>query len=215
MRTQAVILTVVACGVLLTTVAHGREMAGKIGITPQFGLVIPASDYADGQGIGSTHGLELEYFYTNNLSLGLRLFYDRFAGAGSFSNDDDDDIWPIYGLGGQAKYYRAASRLTDVFGRLSFVLCRMELPIHQSIWAFDRTSTGEMATSTGMEAGFGITRHLSRRLSFSSEIEYSLLFTRGIRIEKEPSTLWHNYNCSYNTQTVAVKLGLTFYFGGR
>ena len=206
---------------MLSSAAHGREMAGKIGITPQIGLVIPAGEFGDERSIGFKYGVDLEYFVTDNVSLGLRLFHGGFPVGGDlvrthFGFRHSDNYWPIDGLGVQAKYYQTVTPFTDIFGRIGFLLSRIEFPIHRRNCLFDCEPwySRETASSAGLEMGFGISRHLSSRFAFYGEVEYSLLFTKGLLIEKEPTTLWYSYNCSYNTQMVAIKTGLTFYFGG-
>ncbi len=221
MRTLRTIIRATALVVILSPAAYGRDMAGKFGITPQLGPVIPAGEYGDRREVGFVYGLDVEYFPRNNLSLGVRLFHKGFPHTGGvvwaqFGLGDDEDIWPIDGLGVQAKYYRAASPFTDVFGRLSFLLCRMEFPTYRWDYVGDMVNESgrESETSSGLEIGVGLSRHLSKRISFYSEFEYSLLFTKGLFITKEPAPPWIGYSCWYNAQMVAIKTGLTFYFGG-
>jgi hypothetical protein len=211
----------VAIVVILAAAAHGREMSGKIGITPQWGLIIPIDDDGNHRDIGFKHGLELEYFITNNVSLGLLLFRDVFpAGADllrtHFGFRNDDDNWPIYGLAAQAKFSCVATSYTDVFGRLGFALARAEFYIDRP-WGLEwwPETVKETETFPELEVGFGISRHLSPRFAFYTEIEYSLLFTKGVRVEKEPIDDWYSYTYAYNIQMAAIKMGLTFYLGGR
>lgn len=221
MRTLRTIIRAATLVAILAAAAHGRDMAGKIGITPQLGLIIPAGELGEQRDIGVKQGLELEYFVTDNVLLGLRWFHDGFPNRGAlarthFSFGHCDKCWPINGLEVQAKYYRQATPFTDIFGRIGFLLSRIEFPIHRRNCLFDCEPwySRETATSAGLEAGIGISRHLSKHFAVYGEVEYSLLFTKGLEIKKEPTAIWYGYSCWYNTQMVAIKTGLTFYFGG-
>lgn len=219
MRTLVTVFRVAVIVVILAAAAQGREMAGKIGITPQVGIVIPAGEFGEDQAIGHGYELDVEYFLRNNLSIGVRAFHTRLPNAnGAFWNQAgfgyDEDIWPIEGFGAHMRYHRAVTPFTDVFGRLGFVLCRMDFPINQPYWAIDPQGSRETKTCPSISLGAGLLRYLSTRFAFYGELEYKLHFTKGLRIEREPAELWGNYDVWFNAQTVAIKMGLTLYLGG-
>lgn len=213
------LLVVAVLSLMGNGTAHGREMAGKIGITPRLGINIPTGEFLSPRGLGYSHGLELEYFYANNAALALRVFYDYY----STTNDntipesvfrDSYYTWPVYGLGAHIKYFLTATPYTDVFGEIGFLLGQMETPIYSWRSEWGDSYRHEKITSAGFSAGTGLSRHLSRLLAVHGNFAYNLLFTKGKRLIDESWYPGYHDTCDYNAQWLAVRLGLTFYLGG-
>lgn len=220
MRVLSTILRIVVLCVLLAVTAHGREMAGKFGITPKLGLDVATGEFLDQRRIGYQQELEIEYFYTNSLSIGLKFLYANF-------NDDNaplcpeqvifnsGDAWPVYGVGTQGKYFLAATPYTDVFGGVGILVAKIENPVSDSRWNWDSSTWNtKQITAPGVSAGTGMSRHLSRLLAVHINIEYNLLFTKGIKLNEDPGYTGYYDCCRDNAQWFAIKLGLTFYLGG-
>jgi hypothetical protein len=217
MRTLVNVFRAAVIVVVLAAAAHGREMAGKIGITPQIGLVKSIGEFSERQDLGFAYELAVEYYVSSKASVGLQLFHVDFNTTGDpYPSSPTANTWPIDGLGVQAKYTVAATPFTDIFARVGFVLNDMEFPIHgwDVIGDLVSRSSRVSKTSAGFETGIGLSQYISKYFSFYGEIEYSLLFTKGVSITKEPATTWIAYDCPYNAQMAAIKMGLTFYLGG-
>ena len=218
MQTLVIAFRAVVILVILAAAAHGREMAGKIGITPQIGLLKSAGEFSERLDLGLCYGLVMEYHVSGKASVGLQLSHEDFNTTGEpYPSSSTVDTWPIDGLGVQAKYTVAAMPFTDVFARVGFVLNDMEFPILGWDVIGDLVSRSSRVSkmAAGFETGIGLSRHLSKRFAFYGEIEYSLLFTKGMSITKEPATTWIAYDCAYNAQMAAIKMGLTLYLGGK
>lgn len=219
MRTLAIILRVAALVTLMAGFAHGREMAGKIGITPQIGLDIATGELLDHRRVGYKHELDIEYFYNNNVSVGLKFFYEHFEDDGinifpEPSSLNNKNTWPIYGLGAQAKYFLAATPYTDVFGKLGVIVGKMDTPVYRWEWEWENLSRHEKKmTAPGISAGAGLSRHISKILAVQGEFEYNLLFTKGKKFHDESGYTGYDDTCRDNAQWFAIKLGLMFYLG--
>jgi len=203
------LLTAAVIAVLATGSAAG-DLTGKIGITPQIGLVIPIQALQSDEGggnakLGFAGGLTAEYFISQNIAVGGRFVYDRF-GLESVDGVDFDGNWTMMEMGVFGKYIFLPEEMTRPFARAGIVMGKAKLEVD--------SYEADYAMTPGVELAGGVVHEVKENIFIYGEIGWTALATDGADVDVTMNGSTSTEESLVHLQWVGVKVGATFLVGG-
>jgi len=201
----AAVITVFATG------AAAGDLTGKIGVTPQVGLVIPiqALQQENGGGnakLGFVGGLTAEYFINQNIAVGGRFMFNRF-GLDKIDDVEFDGNWTIMEMGVFGKYVFLPDEMTRPFARVGVVMGKAKLEVD--------SDEADYAMTPGVELAGGVIHEVKENICVYGEIGWTYLATDGADVDVTQNSHTSTGESLINIQWVGVKAGATFFFGAK
>ena len=227
MRIVRIALLALAVLVAASGLARAQEVAAKFALSPQLGLGVPTGDFADtDEGNAATMGFAVggsgEYFFSENVAVGGKFFYDRFGMDLGDMEDffgyygvDLDGNWSIIEFGAYLKYVLAPGNPTRFFGRAGVIMGKMSGTIEVSAEGVTADVDMEVPVSLGLELGIGVMHMFSDNMGFVGEAGFTHLMTDGKDVEIKGGGEIETIESDINTQWFGVKAGICVFLGGK
>jgi hypothetical protein len=222
---KVIVLTSVLMVALLFSSAAQAEILGKFAVSPYAGVVIPIGDAADtdpdnekalGAKTGLGFGAMAEYGLTENVMVGGRFGYNMFG------FDEDLDIfegaeldspnWTVMEFGAYVKLLLSAGSNTRPYFKAG-------VNAGKAKFKADEAEAGEIeldvASALGLEGGVGVLHMFSENMGGFVEGSFNHLMTDGkdAEILVDGDTFLEG-EAEGNVQWIALRAGVTFFFGG-
>jgi len=225
MRLVKVLLAVFMMTVIVTGTASAQEVTGKIGLTPQLGLVMPTGDFGDTYvelpaTAGFAGGFSVEYFLNENIAFGGKFMYDRFGmdtetAEEEYPTIDWDGNWTIIEFGAFVKYTFTPNSPTRFFGRVGFIMGKVDGKLEGSQGGVSADAEIDISSALGLEGGIGVMHLINETTGIFGEIGLTHLMTDGKDAEiGVPGASSMVAEMDMNTQWLAIRGGVTFLVGG-
>lgn len=205
--TRLLVITIFSL-VVLTGGAAAEGMIGKIGLTPQVGLVMPIQALQSTEGGGSAKmgfagGATAEYFVTEDIAVGGRFVFNSFG----LDIENVDGDWTILEMGVFAKYFLPVEMPVKPFVRGGILMGKAK--------ATQGDNECDYAMSPGVEIAGGMIHEVAENISVYGEIGWTAVATDGADVDETWNGHTSTVESQWHLQWVGIKAGATFFFGGK
>jgi len=230
MRFVKVLLSVSMMAIIITGTASAQELTGRIGLTPQLGLVIPTGDLADvndglGATIGFAGGFSVEYFLNENIAIGGKIVYDRFGmdtdsiEAGLHEEFPDvsfeiDANWTVIEFGAFMRYIFTPNSPTRFSGSVGVIMGKPDGTIELSSQGITGKMETDISMALGLEVALGVIHLVSENMGVFGEVGFTHLMTDGKDVTITAVGESGTFESDINSQWFGVRGGITFLVGG-
>jgi opacity protein-like surface antigen len=228
----AIVLTATVMILAAGGSASAQDLTGKIGFVPELGLLMPMGDFGSKDSTaeenmdvgyaktGFGFGGALEYYFSSNLALGGKFFYNRFGfdtadfEEGTPSEIDWDAHWKVIQYGAYLKYVFTPESQTKVFGRAGVIFGKPKATITGSYAGVSADAELEVDSAVGFDAGFGIMHMTDESIGISLAVDLNYLSTDGKDVTLTAADETMTVETNFSTMWVGLKVCGVFLFGG-
>ncbi|HWO57375.1 MAG TPA: outer membrane beta-barrel protein [bacterium] len=226
---KVIVLTSVLMVALLFSSAAQAEVLGRFAVSPYGGVVIPIGDFADNDpenenSLGAKTGFGLgamaEYGLTENVMVGGRFGYNQFGFDEDMSPVEgatlDGPKWTVMEFGAFVKLLLSAGSNTRPYFKAGVNAGKAKFKTDAEAGGESGEVEIDVATALGLEGGVGVLHMFSPNLGGFVEGSFNHLMTDGKDVELTvDGDSFGTEEATTNVQWIAVRAGVSFFFGGK
>jgi hypothetical protein len=215
MRVTRTVLIAALSAILGFSAASAQdEMAGKIGVGPVIGALMPIQYLKSDEGggyasAGFAGGVFAEYFINDDISVGGKFMYDRFGT--DYPGADVSGNWTMmeFGVFGRCQFMKG--KPTRPYARAGLLMGKAKLKTENGAEV-----ESDVAIAPGAELAGGVIHKLQENVSLFGEVNWTALATDGKDVDvTTDGTDSGTIEAEKHLQWVGIKAGVIIFLGGK